>query len=1281
MDSKKTVFAGIVFMLFSFFLFSTPLYSAGYDIQEGYIIHPVELPSGIVFTDEYESTVYFYSNGKTEQLFSSPGCGRYLNFSSDGNLIGFKYISETTGMQQSALYNLTTGKTEYLTEPSINAGQVSFSDDGKIAFTIENKLFVKTGNNVAAYDLGYFNNRATISPDGLQVVYKDKSEQLFLLDLVTGTSRQVTNMQDGLGNVDWSFDSQYLAFETIDANIYMLALNSGTTKFISEGEEPKWANNELAFAFYKKDINFDEYELVNSDIYLFDVNNEELNNLTNTPEVKEITPTFKGNGIVYSTYFDREVVKIEKNTKSKTSLLSLQEALKPDFFPDYAGVPSATEDLPDYVHIHQVYDTKQSWDQGRVCCGATSAMEVIASYEILDPAPFSTYGHITEYGYYISEPYSYNGSTYSGYTGRWSSGGHGYLWNTSSIYGSSPYSNTKSYLEKHGIVASRADYISWSMVENEMNLEYPYILCSTGLTSGHIVVAVGLYGSGHTLYLNDPYGDKNAGNYGYVRNGKNAIYDWSDANTGHQKVTPVVWAVKAHYEYRMKLRDVYPENNASELSCSLEMIFKFDKAVDPASLQDKIILSDENGNEFPVTVNQQLLAEGLVCVEPAEMLAPYGYYSIVVKAGVKNINGNPLKDDIIRNFKTGADVVPDGPVINSFDNVNDWLDVDSNPLTNGVNYTNTGFEISGDRSYEGDFSGKLNYEATGTDFTVKLEAGTRIYLNNQKDYSFAIAIYGDLSGNEVTLYLEDEAGTKYPFLLDYLDYTGWKVKFIPFTQVPFEGNVYFNGVAVKSAPNSSVNGTVYFDMLKAGKTPTVILSHYPADKQGEIPVNEKLTISFNKKMDVETLQPALNIIPATQGNYTWSDDSTEFYFEPADGWLGKTAYRIELDTTARDANGVPVYSTYGFEFSTERIELLLMDNYPQDGMTELSRTVEIQILFDGAIDQSTLSGRVFLYDENNQKLGVRVNTGVYSEGKLIFEPQKQLNRNAEYRVILNEGIKDIGGLEFKYNKEIKFRTETSEVVSGNVVDDLDNYNNWKQPSESVFSYGIDNDKTQVTVQSMKKVEGYSAIQLDYQFTADSALCVLYNNNKPNVGADGEFGMWIFGDRSGNTIQYFVSSTDDHFVDVDVIDWTGWKFKSINLGDYSSGNDKALFWVAVKKEVHGSNAGRLYIDAVQNNVVTGLENDESIPTVFSLEQNYPNPFNPSTKISFSLPETGIVRLEIYNILGEKVNTLVNREMKAGVHEVEFNASAFSSGVYFYRIESGNFSSVRKMMLLK
>ena len=88
-----------------------------------------------------------------------------------------------------------------------------------------------------------------------------------------------------------------------------------------------------------------------------------------------------------------------------------------------------------------------------------------------------------------------------------------------------------------------------------------------------------------------------------------------------------------------------------------------------------------------------------------------------------------------------------------------------------------------------------------------------------------------------------------------------------------------------------------------------------------------------------------------------------------------------------------------------------------------------------------------------------------------------------------------------------------------------------------------------------------------------------------------------------------------------------------------------------------------------------------PTKFELSQNYPNPFNSTTTIKFGLPSDTKVTQEVYNIVGQKVATLVNEQMTAGYHQVEFSASNLASGIYFFRIGAGNFVKTKKLILMK
>jgi hypothetical protein len=94
-----------------------------------------------------------------------------------------------------------------------------------------------------------------------------------------------------------------------------------------------------------------------------------------------------------------------------------------------------------------------------------------------------------------------------------------------------------------------------------------------------------------------------------------------------------------------------------------------------------------------------------------------------------------------------------------------------------------------------------------------------------------------------------------------------------------------------------------------------------------------------------------------------------------------------------------------------------------------------------------------------------------------------------------------------------------------------------------------------------------------------------------------------------------------------------------------------------------------------------KNNDNQPGEYTLYQNYPNPFNPSTTIEFTLPNTDFVTLRIYSILGEEVATLVSQRLSAGNYKYDWDASNLSSGIYFYKIEAGDFIQTQKMILMK
>jgi hypothetical protein len=153
-----------------------------------------------------------------------------------------------------------------------------------------------------------------------------------------------------------------------------------------------------------------------------------------------------------------------------------------------------------------------------------------------------------------------------------------------------------------------------------------------------------------------------------------------------------------------------------------------------------------------------------------------------------------------------------------------------------------------------------------------------------------------------------------------------------------------------------------------------------------------------------------------------------------------------------------------------------------------------------------------------------------------------------------------------------------------------------------------------------------------------------------------------------------------------INWAATGFEICTIGNdqlspmiVSNGN---LGAIVVWQDFRSGNNFDIYETGFNTTGLVAIENSGTMnPDEFTLSQNYPNPFNPVTVINYQLPKSSDVKLSIYDILGQKVDVLVNESQNAGNHKIEWNASAFPSGVYFYRMEAGDFVSNKKMILVK
>jgi carboxypeptidase T len=146
----------------------------------------------------------------------------------------------------------------------------------------------------------------------------------------------------------------------------------------------------------------------------------------------------------------------------------------------------------------------------------------------------------------------------------------------------------------------------------------------------------------------------------------------------------------------------------------------------------------------------------------------------------------------------------------------------------------------------------------------------------------------------------------------------------------------------------------------------------------------------------------------------------------------------------------------------------------------------------------------------------------------------------------------------------------------------------------------------------------------------------------------------------------------------------WTYQCFDMTSYCYGSQNVRLRFRLSSD-NALNYDGWYVDDIKisgyQGPPSGIGNWNSVPLKFELEQNYPNPFNPSTQINYSIAKAGLVRISIFDVLGREVETLVNEIKTQGFYSVEFDGANLSSGMYFYRMESGSFVDTKKMMLIK
>ena len=516
----------------------------------------------------------------------------------------------------------------------------------------------------------------------------------------------------------------------------------------------------------------------------------------------------------------------------------------------------------------------------------------------------------------------------------------------------------------------------------------------------------------------------------------------------------------------------------------------------------------------------------------------------------------------------------------------------------------------------------------------------------------------------------------------------------------------------------------FHDVDLVDARPPKILSSVPEPNAVDISVLDDIKIDFSRRMNTAAVAAAISFDPPVNFSTSWLNSNRNLTIKP-DTLEFETTYTLTIDSSATDlfahlldGNGDGIAGDhFVLIFTTEEADISppqVAASYPAPGATEVENPLVINFEFDELIMESSISSNSIILEKagGGGVAGTVKHYEVNEKSLLSFFPGDLLDPDTEYLAKIQPGLKDVFGNELQNELVYNFTTGGFSYS----ISSIDNFeggllSNWLAPQQSGSTTGIISTQTsmQNNSQTVNLLTGSTrSMRLNYAWdtNASSWLIREYLSGGPPrevlFNTSYLLQMYVFGDGSGNRIRFAIDDnvptggSNDHEVSLWVtLDWVGWKLVTWDLANDPVGswigngvlNGTLRFDSIQLTYVPGAaTSGTVYIDdlrlAVQ--VPVGIDEDETVsvlPEKYALYQNYPNPFNPSTTIAFDLPESGAVKLTVYDVLGREVKTLLNGRRSAGRYEVRFDASDLASGVYLYRLEAGRHFLTRRMLLVK
>jgi len=506
------------------------------------------------------------------------------------------------------------------------------------------------------------------------------------------------------------------------------------------------------------------------------------------------------------------------------------------------------------------------------------------------------------------------------------------------------------------------------------------------------------------------------------------------------------------------------------------------------------------------------------------------------------------------------------------------------------------------------------------------------------------------------------------------------------------------------------------DIQLVSNVPPYVTQTSPEQNDSLYPGAESIGIIFSRPMDKASVESNLVITPSASVNFIWSNGDRQVAITTTN-FSFNTNYELTISGNAEDKYGHPFDGDgngvggddYTLNFKTKIEDMIppaVVDIYPPDNDSDVELTPIINLSFNERINTSTLSGKVKLIRNSDQSevTGNIKHYIVKDKSVVNLFITNELEISEGYTIKLEPGLEDIFGNAISTLYTSGFTTGDHEFSLVTTIDNFETgITNWWEPQQSGSTSGIITEQTSVSsnATTFNYIHGGPrSMKLTYGWDTLAGTWLIREHRPtttPTFSGDNILQTYLFGDGTENTFRFVVRESTSTFEASPwyTVNWIGWK-----LVNWDMVNDPVVAWVGGNGVLEGSlridsyqltylpgndNTGEFYFDDLRVVDKTTVDVDDEtitgIPSEYTLEQNYPNPFNPATQISFGIPKAGMVKLEVYTLLGQKVKTLISTEMNSGYHSINFDAGDLSSGIYIYTISANDFIQSKKMLLLK